>query len=73
MSGPGAASPQTVDEYIADADPEIRERMVELRDRIRLAAPDAVESISYGMPTYRLTNGQPVYFACWKHFERMFD
>ena len=38
-----------------------------MRRTIRQAAPEAVESISYQIPTYKL-NGQPlIYFAGWKH------
>ena len=39
----------------------------EMLEIARQAAPDAVESISYQIPTYKL-NGQPlIYFAGWKH------
>jgi len=41
-----------VDEYIASAPVEIRPKLKQLREAIRKAAPDAVESISYGMPFY---------------------
>jgi uncharacterized protein YdhG (YjbR/CyaY superfamily) len=71
MSGSDPAAPATVDAYIAGANAEIRDRLAELRRRVLAAAPDAVESISYGMPTYRLSNGRPVFFACWKHHVSM--
>ena len=43
---------QDVDTFIEDAPPEVRAGLRQLRKAIRAAAPDAVESISYGMPFY---------------------
>jgi len=43
---------KNVDEYIAAAPEEIQPKLILLRATIRKAAPDAVESISYGMPFY---------------------
>ncbi len=63
----------TVDEYIAAQAPERHGALHELRRVVLNAAPDAVESISYGMPTYRLPNGHPVYFAGWKHHVSLHD
>jgi uncharacterized protein YdhG (YjbR/CyaY superfamily) len=52
-----------IDEYIAQVPKEHRQVLGMLRDMIRKIAPDAVESISYGIPTYKL-NGKPlVYFG----------
>ncbi len=41
-----------VDEYIRDAPREVRAKLREVRAVIRAVAPEAVESISYGMPGY---------------------
>lgn len=38
----------------------------QVRSAIRKAAPQAEETIAYGMPAYRL-NGPLVYFAAFKH------
>jgi uncharacterized protein YdhG (YjbR/CyaY superfamily) len=54
-----------VDQYIAAQAPEARARLRELRATIRAAVPDAVEVISYGMPTYRLGR-QRVHFGAAK-------
>jgi uncharacterized protein YdhG (YjbR/CyaY superfamily) len=52
-----------VDEYIAQVPDDQRRTLAILRDIIRSIAPDAVESISYGLPAYKL-NGKPlVYFG----------
>ena len=54
---------RTVDEYIASFPDAIQELLEKMRGTIRANAPDAAESIAYGMPAYKL-NGKPlVYFA----------
>ena len=55
--------PQSVDEYITSFPPETQKILSQIRDIIKIEAPNAVESISYGMPAYKL-NGKPlIYFA----------
>jgi uncharacterized protein YdhG (YjbR/CyaY superfamily) len=44
----------TIDAYIARFPPEVAEVLSRLRETVRSAAPDAVERMSYGMPTFRL-------------------
>ncbi len=56
----------TIDEYIASFPVNVQHTLIELRRTIKAAAPDAEESISYGMPAFRL-NGVLVYFAAHKH------
>ena len=55
--------PETVDDYLAEFDGDTRERLVEMRATIRAAAPEAVESIAYGMPAYKLDKLPLVYYA----------
>lgn len=56
-----------VDEYINKFDGEVKVRLLEIREVIRAEVPEAEESISYGMPGYKL-NGKPVvYFAGYEH------
>lgn len=60
-----ANSPKNVDQYIKDCQPNIQVILQNIRDIIKKIVPDAVESISYGMPAYKI-NGQPlVYFAAF--------
>ena len=55
-----------IDEYIGAQPKEVRELLKQIRITIRKAAPEAAESISYGMPAYK-TIGKPlVYFAAFK-------
>ena len=52
-----------VDEYIAGFPPEVQERMQAIRKTVLKIVPNAQESISYQIPTFKL-NGKPVvYFA----------
>jgi uncharacterized protein YdhG (YjbR/CyaY superfamily) len=54
---------ETVDEYIKAFPNNVRKILEQVRATIKEKAPDAVESISYGMPGYK-THGKPlVYFA----------
>jgi uncharacterized protein YdhG (YjbR/CyaY superfamily) len=55
----------TVDYYIATFAPDIQSILKNIRQIVRAAAPHAVETISYRMPTFKL-NGVLVYFAAFK-------
>ncbi|MFF2480058.1 iron chaperone [Paenibacillus sp. NPDC058071] len=57
---------ESIDHYIADASSEAQPILRKLREVIREAAPDAVETISYQMPTFAL-NGPVVHFAAFKN------
>src|SRR5690606_35123873 len=59
--------PKDIDEYIAGFPEEIKAVLRQIRATVKQAAPEAQESISYGMPAYKL-NGKPlVYFAGYKN------
>jgi uncharacterized protein YdhG (YjbR/CyaY superfamily) len=55
-----------VDEYIAGFPAAVQESLSQLRATIKTAAPDAEETISYQMPTYKLA-GNLVHFAAYKN------
>jgi uncharacterized protein YdhG (YjbR/CyaY superfamily) len=58
---------KTVDEYFKDFSEDVQHILIEIRSAIIELAPQAEESISYGMPAYK-TNGKPlVYFAAFKN------
>lgn len=44
-----------------------RRALARVRDAIRSAAPGAVETISYGIPAFRLERGTLVWYAAWTH------
>jgi uncharacterized protein YdhG (YjbR/CyaY superfamily) len=60
------AKPASVDAYIAAFPPGVRKVLREVRAAVRAAAPDASETISYGIPTFRM-HGPVAYFAAFKH------
>ena len=54
---------RTIDEYITEFSPGTRRILEELRALIRDTAPDAVETISYAIPTFDLGDKHLVHFA----------
>jgi uncharacterized protein YdhG (YjbR/CyaY superfamily) len=54
--------PTTIDEYIAQCQPEVRPVLEKIRATVKEEAPQAVEKISYGMPGF-YQNGMLVWFA----------
>lgn len=57
--------PQTIDEYISGYPEAVQRILQTLRQTIKEVAPDAQETIKYGMPTFVL-HGNLVYFGAWK-------
>ncbi|WNS46304.1 DUF1801 domain-containing protein [Paenibacillus sp. MMS20-IR301] len=57
---------ETIDQYIAAFEPEVRELLQKVREVIQEAAPEAVEKISYQMPTFFLHKNL-VHFAAFKN------
>ncbi|MFZ2835825.1 MAG: DUF1801 domain-containing protein [Candidatus Saccharimonadales bacterium] len=58
---------ENVDDYIASFSVQVQSVLNQIRAIIKKAAPDAIESIAYGMPAYK-QNGKPlVYFAAFKN------
>jgi uncharacterized protein YdhG (YjbR/CyaY superfamily) len=48
----------TIDDFLANVSPEARAALEQLRGWIREAAPDAVETIAYGVPAFKY-RGRP--------------
>ena len=59
-------APANIDDYIAAFPPEIRSILEKVRATIQKAAPNAVETISYQIPTFTL-GGNLVHFAAFKN------
>ncbi|ABQ27677.1 iron chaperone [Geotalea uraniireducens] len=57
---------KSIDQYIQEFPKEIQALLTEMRSTIQLAAPQAIEKISYQMPTFYL-NGNLVHFAAFKN------
>jgi uncharacterized protein YdhG (YjbR/CyaY superfamily) len=56
-------APKDVDEYIGWFQPTVQRKLQQLRSTIRRAVPNADETISYQIPTYKLDGAPVVYFA----------
>ena len=57
----------SVSNYISACPEETQKRLQKIRELILSIVPDAIESISYGMPAYK-QHGRPlVYFAAFKN------
>lgn len=57
----------SVDEYINSFPESVGEILSKIRAIIFESAPDSIESISYGMPSYKYLNKVLVYFAAFKN------
>ena len=57
----------TVLQYIKQFPEHVQVLLTEIRTTILHIAPNATESISYGMPAYKLHKKPLIYFAGYKH------
>jgi uncharacterized protein YdhG (YjbR/CyaY superfamily) len=60
------AAPQTIDDYIANYPENIQALLKKMRETIKKAAPDATETINYGIPTFTLAGRNLVHFGAAK-------
>ena len=54
---------ESIDDYIRGFPKSVQDALEEMRSTIRRAAPEAVEAISYQMPTFKLAGKNLVHFA----------
>lgn len=57
----------TVDEYLSAFTGETKARLETMRNVVKAEAPEAIESMAYGMPAYKLGGKPLVYFAGYTH------
>ena len=57
---------KTIDEYIETFQENVQSILEKVRQIIQKTAPEAVETISYGIPAFNLNGRHLVYFAAWK-------
>lgn len=68
MAPPKAlAKPKTVAEYIAAADQPARTKLRQIRQAVRAVAPQAVESLKWGMPAHSYKRILVMYAAFKNH------
>jgi uncharacterized protein YdhG (YjbR/CyaY superfamily) len=58
---------RSIDEYVAEFPAETQKVLEQLRALIRDTAPEAVETISYAIPTFDLNGQHLVHFAGYEH------
>lgn len=56
----------TVEEYISAFPEDVQHILTEIRKLIKKTVPQAEESISYGMPAYKLHKKPLIYFAAYE-------
>lgn len=56
-----------VDAYIDQFSGEVKARLQQMRQIVRAEVPDAEESMSYGLPAYKLRGKPLVYFGGYEH------
>jgi uncharacterized protein YdhG (YjbR/CyaY superfamily) len=61
------ATARTIDDYIAGCPPDVQELLQHVRNTIKAAAPEATETMSYGLPTFDLGGRHLVHFAAFKN------
>ncbi|HJV12743.1 MAG TPA: DUF1801 domain-containing protein [Propionibacteriaceae bacterium] len=57
---------ESVDDYISSFPPEVQTVLQAARETIHAAAPGLQESISYGIPTFRIDGRPVVYLGGWR-------
>lgn len=60
------STPTTIDEYIAGFPPDVQEKLQQIRALIKDEAPQAQETISYGVAAFKL-HGPLIYFAGFRN------
>ena len=61
------SKPSTIDEYIAAFPADVQEILEKIRALIRKEVPDAAETISYGVPTFKQNGSYVIYFGGYKN------
>jgi uncharacterized protein YdhG (YjbR/CyaY superfamily) len=64
---PKNAATQNIDDFISTFPKDVQDILQKIRKTIHEAAPEAVETISYGIPTFDLHGSHLVHFAGAKH------
>lgn len=60
-------TPTTIADYTAQFPEATQTLLRQMHDTIKAAAPDAEESISYGLPTFKLAGRPVVYYGAFPH------
>lgn len=66
MTGVKVETAETVDSYVASFPADVQSVLTRIRAAIKKAAPDAEETISYRIPTFKRNGTYLLYFAGFK-------
>lgn len=58
---------KNIDEYIKTFPADVQNKLQKIREIINKTSPKAVETISYGMPTFKLNGKNLAHFAGYKN------
>jgi uncharacterized protein YdhG (YjbR/CyaY superfamily) len=58
---------KSIEEYIKIFPKEVQAKLQQIRNLVKKLAPTAVQTISYGMPTFKLNGKNLVHFAGYKN------
>ncbi len=61
-----------IDSYLDKLNPGQRDSLERIRKIVKQTVPDAEETISYGMPTFKLKGKRLIYFAAYKDHMSIF-
>jgi uncharacterized protein YdhG (YjbR/CyaY superfamily) len=62
----------TVDEYLKSITPSQKAEFERIRRIVKRLAPEAAESISYGIPTFKVDHRPLIYFGAFKNHLSLF-
>jgi uncharacterized protein YdhG (YjbR/CyaY superfamily) len=65
-SNPAKTAPITVDEYLAQVPEPARSTLLQMREAIHAAVPEATEAITYQIPTFKYRGHSIVAIAAFK-------
>lgn len=57
----------TIDEYIAQFPKDVQAILEKIRQTISDVSPEAVETIGYGIPTFKMNGKNLVHFGAYEH------
>ncbi len=60
-------APKNIDEYIVGFPDDVQKILQKIRATNQVAAPDAIEAISYQIPTFKLNGKNLIHFAAFKN------
>lgn len=62
----------TINEYISTCDADVKPILQQIRETIQAASPNAIECISYNIPTFKLLGKSLIHFAAFKNHIGLF-